>query len=297
MINTVNSLVTNNTVTGTGNAYYSIQQQSAGIYVERGNSNVVKGNKLSSNYNGIIFVESTDNLVVENRIAGCSNSWGSSVGLAFWDASGNKVYHNNFLYNEVNAYGGVTVGVVGTAPIANNSWSNGFPDGGNYWGNYKTKYPTTKELNGSGIGDIAYQIDDNNQDRYPLLEPFNITLYAIRTSPPKIAISTLPDQTFNNSNVPLLFTTDKQIEWAGYNLYRQSNVTINGNETLTDLSNGVHTVTIYANDTFGNMTSETFSFTVSEPDAFPFAAVAAVLGLSAVVVGVGLVVYFKRWRH
>ncbi|MCL5877188.1 MAG: right-handed parallel beta-helix repeat-containing protein [Candidatus Bathyarchaeota archaeon] len=296
-INTTNSTITNNTVTGTGNGYYSIQQQSAGIYLERGNMNVVKGNTISNNYNGIICVETTNNLIVENRIAGCTNPWGSSVGLAFWDAPNNRVYHNNFLYNEVNAYGGVTVGVVGTAPLANNSWSNGFPDGGNYWSDYKTKYPNAAELNGSGIGDVAYQIDANNQDGYPLLEPFNSTLYAIRTSPPKIAISTLADQTYNDSNVPLLFTTNKEIEWAGYSLDGQSNVTLSGNGTLTNVPNGVHTVTVYANDTFGNMGAETFSFAVAVPEVFPVAAVVAVLGMSAVAVGVGLAVYFKRRRR
>lgn len=174
LMNTANSTVFNNTVSGTGNAYYSIEQQSSGIYVERANNNTVKLNNLSSNYNGILFVESTGNIVVGNTIAYCANNWGSSVGIAFWDAPNNKVYHNNFINNTNNAYGGVTVGVVGTAPLAANSWDNGYPSGGNYWSDYQTKYPNAEPLNGTAIGNIAYEIDQVNKDSYPLLEAYDV---------------------------------------------------------------------------------------------------------------------------
>jgi parallel beta-helix repeat protein len=189
-MNTVNSTVVNNTVVGTGNAYYSIEQQSSGIYVERANNNTIKANTLSSNYNGILFVESTGNLVVENTIKYCANSWGSSVGMAFWDAPNNKVYHNNFLNNTNNAYGGVTVDTVGTAPLAANSWDNGFPSGGNYWSDYQTKHPDAQPLNGIRIGNIAYGIDDVNQDIYPLLEPYDVASQPTPTPTPSTPLST-----------------------------------------------------------------------------------------------------------
>jgi hypothetical protein len=46
-------------------------------------------------------------------------------------------------------------------------WDNGFPSGGNYWSDYTGTY-----TNGDGIGDTPYVIDANNQDRYPLMNPW-----------------------------------------------------------------------------------------------------------------------------
>jgi len=49
----------------------------------------------------------------------------------------------------------------------------------------------------------------------------------------------------------------------GYSLDGQMNVTIGGNTTIVGLSDGVHTITVYANDTAGNMGySNTVYFTV-----------------------------------
>ncbi|UCC59173.1 MAG: hypothetical protein JSW14_04915 [Candidatus Bathyarchaeum sp.] len=52
------------------------------------------------------------------------------------------------------------------------TWDNGFPSGGNYWSDYQTRYPNATEVGTSGIGDIPYIINENNQDNYPLMEPF-----------------------------------------------------------------------------------------------------------------------------
>jgi hypothetical protein len=61
--------------------------------------------------------------------------------------------------------------------------------------------------------------------------------------------------------IPLTFTVNETTSWIGYSLDSQENVTITGNTTLTDLSYGIHSVTIYANDTAGNMgSSETIYF-------------------------------------
>ena len=67
------------------------------------------------------------------------------------------------------------------------------------------------------------------------------------------------------------------------------------------MTNGFHSITVYANDTFGDMgASETITFTIAipEPTPFPTAPVAAVSGASAVVVvGAGLLVYFKKRKR
>ena len=71
------------------------------------------------------------------------------------------------------------------------------------------------------------------------------------------------------------------------------------------MSNGLHNVTVYVNDAYGNNAkSETFNFTVAvakkvlQTEPFPTATVAAVSAvLVAVVFGAWLVIYFKKHKR
>ena len=111
--------------------------------------------------------------------------------------------------------------------------------------------------------------------------------FTVETTTPKIKMLSPINQTYTEKNVPLMFTLDKA-NWTGYSLDGQENSTISGNLTLNGLPNGMHNLTVYANDTYGNMgTSETISFTVAvaEPESFPVVPVAAV-SIVAVVVAV-----------
>ena len=201
----------------------------------------------------------------------------------FWiDALNNTIYHNNFINNKVQAYNSVN-----SLPI--NTWDNGYPSGGNYWSDYHTKYPNAAEIGDSKIGNTAYVIDSKNQDRYPLMEPFTAT-------PPQITLLSPVNQVYNESSVDLVFTTDEAANWTGYSLDGEQNVTVTGNTTIADLPNGSHTLTVYANDTFGSVeASETISFSIAEP--FPTALVVAASGVSAAVIGIGLLVYFKKRKR
>ena len=59
------------------------------------------------------------------------------------------------------------------------------------------------------------------------------------------------------------------------------------------MTNGVHNITVYAEDTFGNEgASGTIIFDIFVPEFFPAALVAASV-VTVSVVGVGLLVYFK----
>jgi hypothetical protein len=144
---------------------------------------------------------------------------------------------------------------------------------------------------------MPYVIDGQNKDRYPLLKPFNSTLYALATLPPKISILSPLTKTYNGSIVPLVFTVDKAVNWRGYSLDGKQNVTITGNNTIANIMNGSHSITVYANDTFGDIGASTMTFTIAKPEPFPTATVAAALGVTAIVIGVGLIVYFKKYRH
>jgi parallel beta-helix repeat protein len=283
-----NVIVANNTITG----FDSIQAWNggtyAGIYVVGGNSNTIAQNNLMYNLHGMEFLSSSYNLIVENNIMnGKTNGSGGlyTTGIYFAGrASNNTVYYNNFVNS--------TYLVKVSDSI--NVWDNGYL--GNYWSNYKTKHPNAIQIDDSGTYNIPYTVDAQNIDRHPLTQPYSSEFYAPKV-PPKIVILSPVNQQFNESSVPLLFNVDKQVNWIRYSLDEQDNITITSNNTISELTSGLHNVTVYAEDTFGNEgASETIAFTVAL-ETFPTTLVAAVSVAVAVVVGVGLLVYFRKRKH
>ena len=116
---------------------------------------------------------------------------------------------------------------------------------------------------------------------------------------PHISVLSLINQQYNNSIIPLLVSTDKAVNWTSYSLDGQQNITFSGNTNLTDVSNGFHNITVYAQDTFGNIgSSQTISFTVAkpEPESFPFVPVTAV-AVAFVLAAAGLLVYHKKHKR
>jgi hypothetical protein len=100
---------------------------------------------------------------------------------------------------------------------------------------------------------------------------------------------------FGTSNVALDFVVDNQTSQFKYSLDSGENVPISGNTTLTGLANGYHNVTVYAVDEFGNtIASETVYFSVDVP--FPTTLVVA-SAITVVVIGIGLLVYFKKRKR
>jgi len=75
----------------------------------------------------------------------------------------------------------------------------------------------------------------------------------IDTVPPIISIFSPESTIYLTTDVSLIFMVSEATEWMGYSLDGQTNVTITGNTTLTDLPNGLHFLLVYANDTYGNM--------------------------------------------
>jgi N-acetylneuraminic acid mutarotase len=114
---------------------------------------------------------------------------------------------------------------------------------------------------------------------------------------PIVSVLSPMNQTYNESSASLVFIVNKPVNWAGYSLDGKETVTITGNITVAGLSNGLHNITVYAKDEFGNTgTSETISFSVAE-EPFPVAPVAAASVATVAVVGVGLLVYFRKRKH
>jgi hypothetical protein len=83
-------------------------------------------------------------------------------------------------------------------------------------------------------------------------------------NPPIISNLSLENKTYSKNDLSLNFTTGESTSWVGYSLDGKENVTIAGNTTLAALADGPHRLTVYANDTVGNMgASQTINFNVS----------------------------------
>lgn len=254
---TTNILVANNTISGV----WGIQAMNAvpftGLVVQGGSSNVISGNIFKNNIQGLSFYNSINNLIMRNTLTCGTNSWNlySSVGgMFFANASNNAIYSNNF---------NVSVGSQAGDINSVNVWDNGYPSGGNYWSDYHSKYPRSQMIGDSGIGNVSYVIDSQNKDNYPLLSPFDFNLFLYRTTKPEIQVLSAENQTYSSNNVAFNYTVDKATSWIGYSLDNKDNVTVTGNFTIANMTNGMHSIAIYANDTFGNMGVQTSNFNVN----------------------------------
>jgi hypothetical protein len=81
--------------------------------------------------------------------------------------------------------------------------------------------------------------------------------------PPEVTIiSPEEGMTYPTTSVDLIYTINELTRWVGYSLDRAENVTLIGNTTLDELPNGLHNLTIYAQDLAGNVGSNTVNFEV-----------------------------------
>jgi parallel beta-helix repeat protein len=88
--------------------------------------------------------------------------WLCEIGIDTTGLSGNRIFHNNIYDNVFEA----------KADFSSNTWDNGSV--GNYWD--KDTYEGT-DIDKNGRGDTPHKItilNDNNQDRYPLINKYGI---------------------------------------------------------------------------------------------------------------------------
>jgi nitrous oxidase accessory protein NosD len=277
-----------------------------GTFSVGGENNIVSNNIIDHMETGLA-VGGSNNTVFLNTITHCgmglspragnvfyanyvaNNAWAIYTGDTQLNPDGNAsvLFNNNFVNN---AY---QVDTISINAFKNDSFDNGKV--GNYWSDYRGK-----DVDGDGIGDTPYVIDANRSDRYPLMKPFDTSIVSLElpdwAAQPSVHIINPENATSTSENVTLGFTVSKQVLWIGYSLDGQDNVTVIGNTTINGLRSGLHTVTVYAEDAFENEgASETITFNVEEP--FPTTLVIAASGACVAIVGVGLLVYFKKRKR
>jgi hypothetical protein len=286
----------------------TLYSEGYGEFSVRGNNNIISKNVVDHLRFGLA-VSGSNNKALLNQITRCQMGISPSAGNTYcanyvadtsWpinpmnrivNPAGNSsvLIHNNFVNNQ---YYQVTSLVM---PNTTDYFDNGRE--GNYWSDYNGT-----DDNGDGVGDTPFYLDSTHLDRYPLVSPFNLSSAAelipewLRI--PSVQLTSPENTAYSLANVTIVFIVDKQVSWLGYSLDGQDNVTISANTTITDLPNGLHNVTVYANDTYGNMgASETLNFTVAVPEPFPIVPVAAASAvIAAVAVAAGLLFHFKKHK-
>jgi hypothetical protein len=128
---------------------------------------------------------------------------------------------------------------------------------------------------GYGIPDSSYVPPDNTVPEVSVVSPENRTYYT--------------------ADIQLNLKVNEPDLWMRYNLDNENITEISANTTITGLSLGLHNLTVYVTDDAGNTAlSQTIHFEVQEP--FPTIVVVASVIIVAVV-GVGLLVYFKKRKR
>ncbi len=123
---------------------------------------IIFGNHLVNNIESGLYFAGSSNIISSNEIIG--SKWGVYFSPLFSAPNGNIFYHNTF---------DNTFNVGGLSAYNVQIWDNGYPSGGNHWSDYVSKYPEADEIATSGIGNKAYEVGDNNTDRYPLIDPLD----------------------------------------------------------------------------------------------------------------------------
>ncbi len=210
-------------------------------------------NLIANNSDGIALGQySNYNTIVHNNIS--QNSYGFYIDYS----SQNKIWRNNIVNNDQQTY--VSMGSV-------NSWNIGYPSGGNYWSDYLGadlySGPYQNTTGSDGIGDTPYEIQTDNQDKYPFTNPLrwdttSPSIGAILQDPPAPddleTVTVTIDVTDMGSgvqNVSLLYSTDDGETWINVPMEKTTGIAYQGE--IPGLPAGTHVqYRINAYDNAGN---------------------------------------------
>jgi hypothetical protein len=285
--------------------YYKNLFTESGEFRVNGNNNVVCRNVLDHYGSGLVLI-GYGNKAVLNNITYCRigispspdsfmyanyvayNEWTINARNSILNPNGNLSFliHNTFVDNRY--YQMWTLSMSNDTDYLDNGKE------GNYWSSYQGE-----DSNNDGIGDSPFYLDPTHLDRYPLMAPYNLsTVEELVTDwlvMPSVSLINPQSTTYQIANITLDFVLNKQVSWLGYSLDGQDNATITGNLTLANLSAGLHNITVYAEDNYGNTaSSETITFTITPPSEFPTLLVAVICAITIAAVTVSVFAYRRK---
>jgi len=230
-------------------------QNGYGIQIKSSSNNTITNNNVTSCMRGIDLLYSSNNTITNNNAA-----LNNDAGIYLDDSSNNDIY-NNFFNNTNNV----------VIDASTNNWNASVENGGgNYWflPNGTGHSETQNDTNGDGFCDDQYNITSVEIDFLPLLWD---------KTAPEVSINTPANGIYyNTSSVPINITANDSrsiISTVTAEIDGVRNVTLTLNGTYYTgntgtLSDGNHIITIFANDTAGNMDSSanvTFTTDTTSP--------------------------------
>ena len=278
-------------------AGYTIHRKSVGIGINIKAYNITVRNLGIVNFDvGIETISNSGNsTIIGNYIAYCD------MAIRMIGVSNNILIKNNIIENNIvfihMAYCSGTHIITENNMINDDVSSNNKIDGhvpttlkviGNFWSNYKGT-----DDNKDGIGDTPYiSINENFIDNFPLISLVDLEYFS--DDPLVVSILSPRNVTYTTNAVELNFSVNEVASWISYSIDGKDKETITGNTTLTNLPNGAHNLTIYAEDSNqNNPTAETIYFTVKKEDDSTIRLVsAAIISIAAIAV-----VYVWKKKH
>jgi parallel beta-helix repeat protein len=209
LTNSKGVIVSGNNITANGNC---------GVELLYSNGNNVTHNRIADNHYAGVNILGHNNIdCSENRFVGNTLIENNGWGIRMSAAENNTFYHNNFINNKVSD------GLQVSNPwfwrrAETNVWDNGVE--GNYWSDYATRYQNASEIDGTGIGDTPFFINEANVDHYPLMAPIEFfdagvwewTSYFVGV----VSNSTVSDFTFNPETALVRFNVEGEDGTTGF---------------------------------------------------------------------------------